>query len=351
VVVTLALVELSLRGLAAAGWLRLPAPPPAQGQQFWDGGHPRFGVWHRPGAALRHASACFDVEYRANSVGARDRERERVSPRRRVVVLGDSFVEGWGLPEEERLTNRLERATGVEHLNFGMAHQGPYQYSLVYRDLASRYSHDALLVALLPANDFFDLDYELARLAPSYEYLYRPYLIGHYPEYREFFPRESPLAGWLRRNTHAANAAAFAWRRARRWLAPARGALVSGAPGLPHSFAYDFSDAHFDLLRHSLERIREQARGRPIALLLIPSHRDFPRYAASGASPLAGRLRALAAAQGMRLLDLLPPMFAESADPQPFYFLPCDYHWNARANALAAELVRRQLGDLLYPED
>ena len=63
---------------------------------IWRGHHPVLGVWHATDLEARHTSRCFDVAYRMNSVGARDGERSHRAAGSRVVVLGDSFTEGWG---------------------------------------------------------------------------------------------------------------------------------------------------------------------------------------------------------------------------------------------------------------
>ena len=59
-----------------------------------------------------------------------------------------------------------------------MAHFGPYQEYLVYRDLAREFDHDAVLVGVLPGNDFANIDFDLARTLPRHDYRYRPYLVG-----------------------------------------------------------------------------------------------------------------------------------------------------------------------------
>ncbi len=123
---TLLLAELSVAALVHAGLLDTPRPPRG-GTAFWKGHHPRFGVWHEPNAETVHERACFRVRYATNSVGARDAERSLDADAPRVVVLGDSFLEGWGVARDERLSERLESGTGFEHLNFAMAHFGPYQ--------------------------------------------------------------------------------------------------------------------------------------------------------------------------------------------------------------------------------
>lgn len=63
---------------------------------------------------------------RTNSHGQRDRERTVQKPDgvKRILLLGDSVVEGYGLPEEDTLSSQLERlypGESVEVLNFGVS--------------------------------------------------------------------------------------------------------------------------------------------------------------------------------------------------------------------------------------
>ena len=53
----------------------------------------------------------YGVEIRTNSLGLRDREYTVAKPEgtKRVIVLGDSFTLGWGVPLEDVFSKRLER--------------------------------------------------------------------------------------------------------------------------------------------------------------------------------------------------------------------------------------------------
>jgi hypothetical protein len=102
VVLQLVLLEGALWLATSMGWLAIGRPSYG-GSSFWDGSHTIFGVWHREDAETRHRSACFDVAYKTNAVGARDRERAVRTQERRIVVLGDSFAEGWGVHLPERI--------------------------------------------------------------------------------------------------------------------------------------------------------------------------------------------------------------------------------------------------------
>jgi hypothetical protein len=324
--------ELGFAIAVEAGWVNAPRPSRG-GSGFWKGQHPVFGVWHAPDTVKQHTSRCFGVEYRTNSVGARDVERSRTSSRPRVVVLGDSFLEGWGVEESQRLSNRLEAATGFEHLNFAMAHFGPYQAYLAYRELAREFDHDAVIVSVVPASDFRDIDYEAAQELGWYEFRYRPYLVGEGPSYEHLDHREPGWRRWLRRHSYAFNAVRQALRnRALRALPP------------PTSRFYDFSQREYRRLEAILERIVVAADGRPILVLLIPTPADLKRYLESGRSDLlSARLAAFAARHDVQLVNLLPPMAADLRRTQG-YFHDCDIHWNALGNAVATEALLRRLG-------
>jgi hypothetical protein len=309
VVATLVLLEIGTCALVETG--RVVAPRPSDRRHtYWRGDHPEFGVWHAPDLSYQHRTRCYDVEYRTNSVGTRDVERRLRSDRPRVVVLGDSYLEGWGVSESERLSNLLEEQTGIEHLNFAMSHFGPYQEYLVYRSLATRFDHDAVLVGVLPANDFLDIDFEEARKQRYYRFHYRPYLVGDPPDLRHVYHREPRWRRWLRHWSYAGSA------------------VITAAEG----------------------RARERAAAEVARSGERAWFYDFGSYARFGSDPLSVRLRAAGERSGYRVVDLLPSM-AETTQRWPRYFLRCDYHWSAFGNAIAANLLREALGPEFYGEE
>ena len=346
ILVTFVLLEPSVQVLVRTGLLSTPRPPGSK-TNYWAGDHETLGVWHHPLTTAVHRTDCFAVTYQTNSLGARDVEREKVAARPRVVVLGDSFVEGWGIPIEQRLTNLLEQSTGFEHLNFAMSHFGPYQYYLVYRELGKEYDADDVLVGIVPINDFFDLDYEMARNAPSYEYRYRPYLVGEYPDFRQINYREPRIQRFFRRHSYAYNALAQAYYQIKGHDGPGAGPPSQDASGLFHSYFYDFTDEQYNLLRYCLEMILAEAKGKRVAVFLIPAQRDFLRYHQSGESQLYRQLNEWASAHGLRVVDLLPHMYRYTSNWNEYYF-PCDYHWNGLGNAVAASILEHELRGFFY---
>ncbi len=353
---SLSLFEFGLYVATKAGILKIEEPSYSLEYvvPFWVNNNKDFGVWHLPNYRYHHSKSCFDVEYRSNSWGARDRERELKSDKSRVVVLGDSFVEGFGVEREERFSDILEKRTGLEHLNFGTSgHFGPTQYSLLYEHLAMRFEHDKVIVAILPDNDFKDDSYERGKR--KYSSHYRPYFVGKYPDYKLVYFREDldlPKAkiwakyiqGWLREFTYIGRT--YEYFSALRRFAETEQELSEfeiKSKRLSSMF-YDFTDEEFDLMRFSLERIVRLAGDRKVLFITIPRASDFTRYDKDGPSPLARRLEELAKSIGAEYLDLLSLMAQAETDRSKF-FLRCDDHWNGYGNMSAADFIQ---GSSLY---
>src|SRR3954453_10041538 len=72
--------------------------------------HPIYGFFHRPGASGWIETPEFTSYVSINSHGLRDREIEPAKPAGdfRIMVLGDSFVEGAQVPLDDTVAKRLE---------------------------------------------------------------------------------------------------------------------------------------------------------------------------------------------------------------------------------------------------
>jgi hypothetical protein len=339
---TLVLFELGAALTVETGLVVTSARPRYERQRYFWGDHPEFGVWRRPDAEYQHRSACVDVRYRTNSVGARDVERSQDADAPRVVVLGDSFLAGWGVTEAKRVSNRLEESTGIEHLNFAMPHFGPYQSLLVYRNLAKGFRHDGVLIGIHPASDYVDIDLALSRARPRYEYRYRPYLVGDAAPYARFEWREPGWLRVLRRYSYAFNLASERLSVSRSPASIPRPALRSRDARRAPSWFYDFRETNQTRLEWILGELVREAEGRSVAVVLIPVLEDFRRQRLSGSNPLARRLEALGAATGFHVVDLLSSM-SDPGRQRGRYFLPCDDHWNEAGNRVATSRILAEL--------
>jgi hypothetical protein len=92
-----------------------------------------------------------------------------------AIFLGDSFTEGFGLPEDSTLPALYGRAAGMPVLNLGVAGLSTTQHSLVYEHFAPRYRHRRVFVILYLVNDFMDNDIERYETSHAADRRFRPY--------------------------------------------------------------------------------------------------------------------------------------------------------------------------------
>ncbi|WP_133513210.1 hypothetical protein [Candidatus Thiosymbion oneisti] len=359
------LLELGLYFLAKYGNIPTLFPTYSWGNR--EGFHfdldKHFGVWHKPNSSFIHRRQCFSVKYYFNSYGARDKERTKNSKEPRAVVIGDSFVEGYGLDADKRLSDILERATGMEHLNFGTSgHFGLTQEALLYETLAIDFEHDVVLIGMLPDNDFINDDIDIGKRA--FRDRYRPYYVGNYPDYKITYLGNRPslesvinrdfwgkIKSFLREYTFTYNTLSYikgmlSYKRA---IEENKDSSKKGTYTV-YSDYYDYKRHQFMRARFSIEKIVGLASdtGKSVVLFTIPVYRDFLRYRDNPSPPpLHIELEALSKEIGFEYLDLLPFMFEAEKDWGRF-FHTCDFHWNAVGNKKAAEIILEN--SIIYKE-
>jgi len=313
--------------------------------EFWVDSNPVFGVWHRPNGVFEHKGGCYDVTYYTNSYGARDVERTLHSSKGRTVMLGDSMIEGLGLPAEERLSNLLERDTGREHLNFGTGGDfGPLQYALLYKSMASAFDHDLVVVGVLADNDFLDMSYDYWKknLDPN---RYRPYYAADLSIF--YSGHFDPNAGdgtwdhveaWLRAYLASYHVGTYLYTRFH-W---------ARVKQRQYSGFNDYDDVDLARLKKSLEDIKNTANAHHarVAVILIPRTSDFVRLQLLGEDRLGPVMEQWGREVGIPIKDLLPEMNARiQGDGYLSYFLPCDGHWSAKGSATAAQILEPWLNE------
>jgi lysophospholipase L1-like esterase len=111
--------------------------------------NPLIGHEHRPFA---HAHL-MGVDISTNSAGHRDREipADRQPGVPRIMMLGDSLIEGWGVPFEETISKRLEvlfAKTGrtVEVMNTGVGNYGSVQQVEAFLTRDVRFHPDVVVL-------------------------------------------------------------------------------------------------------------------------------------------------------------------------------------------------------------
>lgn len=344
--------ELGLRSLAPQVYRRPPV---------WEY-DPELGWRHIAGATGWLVSPEFAVEYRINRAGLRGGEvvPDRTPGRRRILCFGDSFVEGWGVAEEDRVSELLQGyLDGDEVINLGVAGYGTDQEWLLFEQMGRRYQPD-WVVLFFYGNDLWN---NAARQGIGAERGYKPFfqvnptgglqLAGVPVKKSEFWnagaaPWHWRLGTFLQQHLHL-------WALLRKGLAPevsapqqeryyqglyGKAAAVGGGP-------WELTGRLLDAFSSSVE-----AAGGRFLLVYVPAlvqieEEDWKMkrelHGLAGEYELKKpqrQLQRLAEGYGIPFLDL-DTVFTAEARTSKLYFR--DSHWNPTGHALAARTVAQRL--------
>ncbi len=112
----------------------------------------------------------FEWVHRTNSLGLRGNE---IPPKQadvfRILAIGDSYVYGWGVNQEDTWCERLERlfrdaGRRVEVINGGMLGNGPVEYAMRAEYLIPALRPDLTLVCILQGSDIVETPVDRSRL-------------------------------------------------------------------------------------------------------------------------------------------------------------------------------------------
>ena len=360
---------------------------------------PRFlGIYQRddrvlyrliPGAerinVLPAVNGSAIIRYRINSQGFRGDELRPAGQSTRVLVYGDSFIQGDFARTEDTFTEQLQRRLAgtsgretVEVVNAGVAGYGPDQELRRMEDELPALKPRLVVVALYAGNDFGDL---------LRDKLYRLTSQGSLEDNQSVYldaaiesdmkrSRSEPI---LRKMLRAARfrlfgdpTAAFVnGREARRARVAAdlqqgideyRQYIVQGDNGV-HDLYVDPYNADVSLTpasesaRYKVAMMQQIMRrmaavsarnNAALVFVLIPSPIDVTDEHESGEvdplkypeyrrSTLTDILEQICQRNGLRVVNLFGPFWQRRVDD--LYLKGWDDHWNARGQAYAAELV------------
>jgi lysophospholipase L1-like esterase len=110
---------------------------------------PLIGHQHRPNREAK----LMGVDVRTNSKGLRDREfsYERTPGTLRIIALGDSFTEGWGVPYEDTFPKRIEKmyadhGVKAEVINTGVGNYNTIQEVEYFLTELYKYQPDVVVL-------------------------------------------------------------------------------------------------------------------------------------------------------------------------------------------------------------
>jgi lysophospholipase L1-like esterase len=161
-VVSLLIAELMLR---ARDWYETP---PRGKYRDYDSVFEFSPTRHHrlvPSVGFRHKELEYDYVWANNALGMRDRER---SPKKnpgsfRILFLGDSIIQGYGVSRQQSMVARLEvslneprREKTVEVLNGGVFGYSPLLEYLYLREISPLVEPDMVMVGFFLGNDVGD---------------------------------------------------------------------------------------------------------------------------------------------------------------------------------------------------
>jgi len=346
----------------------------------------------------------FIEEFRTNSQGLRYREIPLRKPAatRRIFVVGDSTIEGWGVREEETVSSLLEGAMSdgkstTNFINGGLAGTGPLQYGRIFLDVGVKYEPDGLLIAI-SVNDVSNTSVETTAAdlyagkssqqrsgvkALLHNLWPRTYTLLYQVRAAYDYSRRHKVGDFARTISDEARQRGISKERIEAWKAALPADLVAavnrsefngallGYGLLEPAYLTDQLDIDTDRARAKwnamaavLSDIVKAARslGIEVAVVYLPHDMQFDAslydgrrrnpYSESGftlkrewlegRSELQRRLAQWSQQTSAPFLDLTPT-FRKAAEVTPALAYPLDSHWTAAGHRLAAEAIAKWL--------
>ena len=363
---------------AARAWVhaslaraRRQAPPLALSRY-----HEVLGWDKTPGAAQTVRRPEFDISLQFNSKGLRGPERDYAKPpgTRRVLILGDSFAEGYYVEEGQTVRAVLEDLLDREGcgrwevINGGTIAYSTDQEYLFYKTEGHRYGAEAVMVLFY----YNDLYYNASEVGPGGEP--KPYFeVDEGALVARNSPVPAPAKGLLNRQEPGvpapkpwhgsialrllSNRTVDASPRLHRLLA--RLGLVEPVSPAPPKEYWPFSRDHarevndmWERTHHILTALKAdvEGHGARLAVLYVPvrfevndrvwelSRQRYHMGRRWDRDVVFERLRAVCDDLGIPLVDPRDELRRQEATGAPAYYTR-DVHWTAFGNAVAAHLL------------
>ncbi len=286
-----------------------------------DGGLPALGEPNSVHRQIKNTGD-FDVTVRFNRYGLRDSKNMAEATREDIFLVGDSFTFGWGVEEEERLSERLEKRIGRRVFNISVpADVDGYERLIAYAEKNGA-TVGTLIIALSMETDI--AIYEKRKSEPAAETAPAG---GRLKQLKEFLMGHSALYFMVTTIIHRT-----AWLRN---LAVRAGLLV---PNLEGIHQYRFSPEAIESTVRYLARLAQRY---PTTVLVIPSRALWYGSRTTEEERRHDAFVERLAAAGLDFVDLRP-VFEAGGNPLAFHFSN-DGHWNPAGHARAAEALAARL--------
>ena len=304
-----------------------------------------WGAWHKQNSSYRHSTACFNTVMNFNEIGARDSSFKNFK-KNIILLLGDSFAEGFGVSYEETSQYKIAQILNDEIANLGSAGNfGPLQELILYKHFKDM-PHKGLIIYVLPSNDFTDNDIETWKSIDRKRF--RPYFSnGDDPLEPYFFNESKKRDSFIETREEIFKQ----FLKDYLWISnPIRTALIIAKGDIQLESERNIISRYYDAgLRQqqnlilAYEKIVDIAINKDILFVIIPGKNDIARFNLESKpydyqnqfwykNFLAFQNRKTQKISILDLMDHLP-------DQTDNLFFSCDSHWNSRGNEWAASII------------
>ncbi len=303
---------------------------------------PEVGWSHRPSVSVASAVEGHAFRESYNSHGYRSPEHTLAKPAgvRRVAVLGDSFVDGSEVGDEELLTWRLQQALpGVEVINLGVYGYSTAQEAITLERTAFAFEPDLVVLLTVP-NDFpgngsnFDFFGPAPRFVLDGDSL--RYESTSSPAARAAFRATNlPVPGMAFLHEHSLVYYVLNQFIYRRFIARRIQALMDAQKAAlgPAERA--------EVYRRLVRRMKRLCDERGVGFLVAFGY-ERPHLRQGQPSPNAGLVRQLEA-DGILTADLYTALRDAELSGDSSYYYRENIHWNVRGHQLVADLLRAEI--------
>jgi hypothetical protein len=307
---------------------------------------PVLGWYHNASVETNSVLEGHEFHESYNSHGYRSPEHALAKPAgvSRVVILGDSFVDGSEVGDEELFTWHLQQSMpGVEVVNLGVYGYSTAQEAIALEHVAMRYDPDLVVMVTIP-NDFYGNGVNLSYFGPAPRFV---------------------LDGDSIRLESTRSATATEAFEATNLPAPARAFLHE------HSLVYYFlnhlvyqpliaariqkrldeqskalsGSQQVELYRRIVRRMKRLCDERRVGFAVVFGY-EVSALRADAPSPNAGVIELLKA-DGIETFDLYDTLRAAEHSDEPSIYYREDIHWNVQGHRVVAEALRARIEEWL----
>ena len=273
----------------------------------------------------------FDVTSRFNAEGFRDGKNFREAQSNDWFAVGDSFTMGWGVAEEERFSNQLEKmlaAAGEPARIFNIATpDNIIGYQRLVRHAESRGANvRRMVVGICMENDM--QDYRDGQGAWDRVPGAAQSAAG---------VRRNSLRDWLKNHSALYVALSFNLQR----VAFLRGVLEKAGVARNAAQLSRRNEWNEEAVRQSAAETVKLVAGRPAVVLIIPARLLWAGDNRATERRMHDAFISELQKAGLRVVDM-KPVLEKTGDPLACYF-QSDPHWNAKGHALAAQELFKAL--------